>query len=256
MAYSFVFRIKTAWRLAGVCSCLIMGYVFLLNDRRAALVGLGLSGASLLLAMPKSLWRKIWPHAALGTLGLATFLALTWNAAGTVGFAARTIKSLSDPNESSAGYRRIENANLLSAVEHQPLTGIGFGRRFDLVYPMPDISGIYSEFDLIPHNTLLFIWTFAGPLGMAAFATFMSISIGVALRTMRAGQDIERSVLAALSAIVIIKGLAYVFADLGLREVRLLSFVGLIGGANFRGFEQSALIRLQKHKDCHGGTSL
>ena len=69
-------------------------------------------------------------------------------------------------------YRQIEDFNLMYAVKQFPIMGQGFGSRFESVIPLPDISFTYELFDAIPHNTLLFLWCFAGPLALAGFFRF------------------------------------------------------------------------------------
>jgi O-antigen ligase len=158
------------------------------------------------------------------------YLVVTWNADGIFGFPARTLQSLFDPDESSSGYRRVEDANLLLAVASDPLFGIGFGQRFSIVYPLPDISRFYEEYDLVPHNTLLFVWAFAGPIGFASFGALVAGVIGMAIRVARSSIDSRVTGFACIVGIVMVKSLAYVYADIGLREVRLLAEMGLLSG--------------------------
>lgn len=203
---------------------------FLLNDRRAALIGVLFSVVVLVVSLPIRMMIRLIPLTLLGAMGICVFLVVTWDYRGALGFPAKTIRSLMDPEESSAGYRKVEDANLLLAVASEPLTGLGFGRRFPVIYELPDIAGIYAEFDLVPHNTLLYVWTFAGPTGMAAFGVFMVLSLTTALRLWRSGPLQVVGVLGGLGTIVLISGLVFIYADLGLREVRLMALMGSVAG--------------------------
>jgi hypothetical protein len=218
--------------LVSACLAALVCYaaVFLINDRRSALVGLAFGLILLGSSLSRKVYRRYLVHGVSLVLGFCFFLVVTWDMKGAIGFPARTIKSLTDSSESSAGYRLVENANLLLAVAGQPVTGIGFGRRITMVYPLPDISGIYKEYDLVPHNTLLFVWTFAGPLGMAALCGFLAITIGLSLRLFRQGKDQSMVILGAIAAVIMVKAIAYIYADLGLREVRLLAEYGIVAG--------------------------
>jgi O-antigen ligase len=127
----------------------------------------------------------------------------------------------------------VENANLFLAVASEPLFGIGFGSRFSIVYPLPDISRFYAEFDLVPHNSLLFLWAFAGPFGLACFGAFVATVVAAAIRLARSATDPRVIGLACIAGMVVVKSMAYVYADLGLREVRLLAEIGALSGCIF-----------------------
>lgn len=239
---SILFVLAAMWRywkkglilrvaMTSAIGCYVLA--FLLNDRRSALVGIAMGLGVIGISLSGRIYWRYLIHTLVALLASFFFLAATWNSSGALGFPARTIKSLTGSGESSAGYRKVENANMLLAVASQPITGIGFGRRITMVYPLPDISGIYSEYDLVPHNTLLFVWTFAGPLGLAAFAAFCAISIGYSLRLFRLGTNLEITALGGMAAVILIKALAYIYADLGLREVRLLAEYGVVAGYVF-----------------------
>lgn len=226
--------LSSTWRIWKVLVFLgtngLLGFIFLANDRRAALIGFVLGIGIVALATPHKFYRRYIVGIATLGLTLVFFLGLTWNSSGVLGFPARTIKSLLDPSESSAGYREVENANLLLAIANEPLTGLGFGKRFPVVFPLPDISAIYSEYDLIPHNTLLFVWAFAGPLGMAGLGAFFALGLGLSLRIFRDSHSSSWRILGMIGAFVLAKALAYIYADIGLREVRLLAEVGAFTG--------------------------
>jgi hypothetical protein len=234
VAYALLDRRLLA-RVFAAGSLALYGAVFLLNDRRAALVGAAVGAALVGAAVPREVRRRYAAHLALGALAAVVVVAATWRAPGVLGFPSRAVLSLFDPDESSIGYRRIENANLLWAIAGRPLTGLGFGRRFPVVFPMPDISSIYAEYDLVPHNTWLFVWTFAGPFGMAAMGTLVAVTIAHACRSLRAAPSRERGLAAALVLFGVGHWLLYAYADLGLREERTLALFGLAVGSLFRG---------------------
>jgi hypothetical protein len=208
----------------------VLVFIFLANDRRAALIGLFMGLGIVLISLPiKFFHRNFLSISAVLLLGVL-YIPATWETSGAFGFPARAIKSLMDPNESSSGYRKVENANLLFSVANEPLTGIGFGKRFPVVFPLPNISAIYREYDLVPHNTLLFVWTFAGPLCIAGLGAFFALSLGLALRIWRGYRCYEICFLGGIATIILIQGLAYIYADIGLREVRLLAELGGVSG--------------------------
>jgi len=208
----------------------VLIFVFIINDRRAAFIGLVMALGVIGLALSWQIYRRNLKSLAGILLVGVLYLGATWESTGSLGFPARTLKSLFDPSESSAGYRDVENANLLLAVANDPLTGLGFGKRFPVVFPLPDISFVYSEFDLVPHNTLLFVWSFAGPLGMTGIALFFSLAIASAIRIFRSPGATSTRLLGILGVFVLVQGLSYIYADIGLREVRLLAQIGAVAG--------------------------
>ena len=208
----------------------VLGFVFLANDRRAALVGLAMGFVFLFISFPLKFYRRYFLGMLGGLLMGVLCLAATWETSGALGFPARALRSLTDPSESSSGYRKVENANLLFSIANEPLTGLGFGRRFPEVFPLPNIATIYSEYNLIPHNTLLFVWTFAGPLGIAGLGTFFALALALAIRIFRRSSSLDGCLLGGVAVIVFVQALSYIYADIGLREVRLLAEVGGIAG--------------------------
>lgn len=216
--------------LLALMSLPILGLAFLLNDRRSALVGLALAVLIGVLALPKKTLRRIWPYGLLGAMASFLYVVTFWNAQGLAGFPARTFRSFFDPNETSGGYRKVEDANLLLSVASDPLFGIGFGRRFSVIYPMPNIANFYEEYDLVPHNNLLFLWAFAGPFGLACFGAFIVFIVASGIRLARTSSDPKIIGIACIACAAVIKSIAYVYADLGLREVRLLAEIGAFSG--------------------------
>lgn len=217
--------------LPGIGLMLLFAYVFALNDRRASVVGAALSVAIIPFAAPRQLRPSIFAATFAAGLVVSGFLLATWNSQGTIGRPAMAVKSLiSDDGDSSLDYRDAENANLLSAVADAPLTGMGFGTRFPIRVPMVNISSVYKDYDLIPHNTLLYLWAYGGPISMGLLALFGVFSLTTSIRYARSSSNFSGFFVGVFVGMLVIRWLVNTMADLGLTEVRYLMLVGLTTG--------------------------
>lgn len=216
--------------LAGIT--MLVPYV--LNDRRASFMGVAFSLIFSPIILRRYFQRKHIILSIAGVVCAAVFVAGTWNMSGPVGFLSQTIKSImfkeADEADEEPDYRDLENYNLYNAVMKNPITGLGFGKRFEMVAEMPNIGGIYESYDLIPHNNSLFMWAYGGAFGMAALGTFIALSLALMIRLYRFAQDWRVLAFAFVGFTQIIRWAIYVYADIGLLEARTTSIVGLLVG--------------------------
>lgn len=216
-----------------LCTGLLFLVPYILNDRRASFLGVAFSLILSPVILKKYLQRRHVLLAGIGVLCTIVFVAGTWNVSGPVGFLANTIKSIAFKDEDPAAdpdYRDLENYNLYNAVMQNPITGLGFGKRFEMVAEMPDIGGIYQSYDLIPHNNSLFMWAYGGAFGMAALGTFIALSLALMIRLFRLGHDWRVLAFAFVGFTQIIRWAIYVYADIGLAEARTIAVIGLTVG--------------------------
>jgi hypothetical protein len=147
------------------------------NQRRtdyiALLLGIGFAWVIVFMLKPearRALLMGIIICASLATAYMVTFA----NDKSNLGSPARSIIGVFNPSagDSRAAtsnlYRDYENADLIYTAKHYPL-GLGFGKAF--LEPMPLVS-IFPEirvedpiYDLVPHNTIYWVWADMGPIG-------------------------------------------------------------------------------------------
>ena len=203
-------------------------FVWQINDRRTSAVGLVVSLLVLAALNAPHLWTYRRRGIAL-VAGFSVFLAATWRMSGPLGFAARTIQSLAG-GDGSLSYRTLENFNLAAALTSQPLLGFGFGRRFPMVAPLPDISFLFSDFDLIPHNNLLALWAAGGPLLLAAMVWFfLDSALRSAVLLVKGSEPWIRGV-GVLGLTAMIRWWTYGAFDMGFVESRMMVTGGLFMG--------------------------
>jgi O-antigen ligase len=180
-------RLRTAV-LALLAGTLLLA-ALVLNLRRASYATFGMSALLLPLVLVDKRRLALGLLAAVAAAA-AAYLVLFWSDPGPLGVPAEKVRSIfaaSDAGDYSSNiYRDGENLNLWVMVREHPL-GIGFGKPFDKVFPVADLSSILPYWDYDPHNAVfglwmalgtpafvLCIWLFALPIASASFATSQS----------------------------------------------------------------------------------
>ena len=214
---------RLLWRIAPLAIVIFAAYI---NNRRTAYIGTGFS----LFTLPFILFptfMKAWSKQiaiVVASIVIAGIIFVPYKA-----MQANGSQIVEDP---SALYRVQENLNLLELVKDYPILGVGFGRPMPLVHEMASVSEAYREFALMPHNTLLFIWAFTGPLGLALISVFCQRGIATCMRYAQATMTwVQRSyrsrLLAFLVASQLIRWMFYVYADMGIINPRFAFLVPL-----------------------------
>ena len=167
----------------GVMSALAL-VAMLANSRRAGVYALaGAVGVILLLAFrfePTLRKRIAWLSVAMLIAG-AGFVVYAWDKQyGVQAQLVRPIRSLVDPTArdfSSDLYRTAETANLKFTFRTSPIFGVGFGSPFYIVNPMADISNFYPLWNVIPHNSLMWVGMRMGAIGFIAFWGLIGLAV-------------------------------------------------------------------------------
>jgi len=158
-------------------------YSFLANHRRAGFLTLGL-GIGIIVTMLYRENRKLFfTLAPTSMIVFVLYLAAFWNNTGSFGIIARAVRSVvGQPTSRDAAsniYRDLENINSMFNIKSSPIFGIGFGNKFHIVAPMPDIS-FFALWEYITHNSIMWIWMQAGVGAFIAMLmlTGMSMIVG------------------------------------------------------------------------------
>jgi hypothetical protein len=179
--------------------------------------------------------RKQIAIAAVITLVLGIgFIAYAWDKQyGIQAQLVRPVRSLIDPSTRdflSDQYRTAENANLRLTFQSSPIIGVGFGSPYLMVYPMADISRIYPLWNVIPHNSLMWVGMRMGAIGWAAFWALMGLAILQAFTIFDKRPDPLVRAIAAVAAGAIVAEILVGYADLQLESYRNLIFLGVVFG--------------------------
>jgi hypothetical protein len=207
-------------------------YSFLANHRRAGFLTLGL-GIAIILAMLYRENRKLFfTLAPTGTIVFLAYLAAFWNNTGSLGIIARAVRSVvGQPTARDAAsnvYRDIENLNTIFNIRNYPLLGIGFGNKFHVVAPLPDIS-FFALWEYITHNSVMWIWMQAGVGAFFAMLLLTGMTMIVGGRAVWNMPYGPLRGVALTATIYVLMHFIYAYADMSW-EVISLTFVGTMMG--------------------------
>ncbi|RYZ58287.1 MAG: hypothetical protein EOP07_07500 [Proteobacteria bacterium] len=207
-----------------------IGTVYVLNDRRASFAAVVIAALALPFILPARFRRDLWPlyRAGIVTVGLI-LVGLAIDSSNPYSFTGGLKSEF--VGQEFLSYRHIENFNLLSGVMDEPIFGMGFGAHYPQAIELPDISATFSLFTAIPHNTLYFLWTFAGPLGMAAFTSLAWVTMILIARCGSWARSSAQLFYAVLALFLAGQWFVYVTFDMGLLEVRSLMVFGVVIGS-------------------------
>ena len=160
----------------------IVGYAFILSQRRSAFVGLLAGLLMLAVVLFRRRRRAFWYITPLVVLVFSGYLAAFWNSDSSGGFPAQAVKTvvapgqLNDEDKGSDMFRAIENYNVVYTIRSQPLTGIGFGQQFFRPIANADIS-FAAFWEYRTHNAILWIWMKTGVGGFIAMLYLFAAAI-------------------------------------------------------------------------------
>ncbi len=161
------------------------------NNRRAGVVALGVGIVTLLVVTVVA--HPARRRVALAILCLGAILWLPYYSVyktkdGLIAEPARAVYSNShpDPRDASSNlYRDNENADLIFTMKSSLLNeviGFGFGKRFYTPHSLDVISGAYIFYNLLPHNSILWIWMRVGSIGFFIFWVLIATAIMQAMQ--------------------------------------------------------------------------
>lgn len=215
----------------------LVALCLLANQRRAgifALAGAVIALLALAIRFEPLVRRHAVTLAAIVALAAAAFIATSWNQQyGVRAQLVRPVRSLIDPNlrdTSSDAYRTAEDANLKVTFQQNPVLGVGFGMPYLTVYPQADISMIYPLWNVIPHNTLLWVPMRMGIPGLIAFWGLVGMAIVQAGMVLRTHRDPLLRAVAAFAVAAIVAELLVAYGDLQLESYRNMIFLGALLG--------------------------
>ena len=203
------------------------------NQRRASYITLVI--ALLLIAIVlfyenrKLFWLIVPAACVAGVIYLGAF----WNSTGGIGGPARAIRSVIAPqpggrDDSSNLYRAIENVNTKFTIKQRPLTGVGFGNKFYIIVPMPDIT-FFVWWEYITHNSILWIWMQTGVGGFVSLLLLVGMAVIVGVRTLWRMPGGDLSAFALMATLYIVMHFIYAYVDMSW-EAQSMIYVGIMMG--------------------------
>jgi hypothetical protein len=214
-----------AWLIA-LMPILVLGMQW--NNRRIVWVELAAGTmVFILLSRPSRIKRLLTYCVMLALPLLVGYVAIGWNSQSRIFAPIKMYRSVTDGQvDSSTLYRDLENFNLLMTMRLRPLDGTGFGQMFLEDVKLPDISLNFKEYRYMPHNSILGLWAFIGPIGFSGL--FMAVAMGVylAARSYRMARSPDERITAMMVLSTIIIYLSHCWGDIGFSEFRTIYLVG------------------------------
>ena len=210
---AFVANQRRAGSLAlilGILFVMLLAYMLSRSRRKAILT----TGVSLVILVP-------------------IYMGITWNTTNIVAEPTRAVKSLFLPGERDAGsntYRQTEALNLKYNIQIDPIKGRGYGKPIIFYVPLPDISNLFYWWDIIPHNTLLWVWMRLGSVGFAAFWFFIGRAIVGSIMVTKRSRDPYLQSVGVFTVAALITWVLMGMVDMGLVDFRETVLIGVLIG--------------------------
>ena len=209
---------------------------YIATQRRAAFLSLGI--ALMLIAIIIYVERRqlFWSIVPIAVVAGLCYVAIFWNSNSALALPAQALKSVIAPDPTSKDtasnlYRKLENTNISFTVHNAPIMGVGFGQKFHIIIPMPDISS-FIWWEYIVHNSVLWIWLKTGLLGFMAMLFFMGYSIMSGVRGMQRITDGELKAVAVTATIYLMMHFSYTYVDMAWDTQSMLYLGTMMGLIN------------------------
>lgn len=209
-----------------------VGLTYLATQRRASFVVLAIALMLIAVVLYKENRRLFWMIVPAATVVGILYLGAFWNSSGALGLPARGIKSVfadeSSEEYASNIYRVIENVNTNFTIHQSPLFGVGFGNKFYVIMPMPDIS-FFDWWEYITHNSVLWVWMKAGLPGFLTMIFMVGAIVVTGARTLdrMPGGDLKATALTML--LYVIMHFVYAYVDMSW-DTQSMVYVGTAAG--------------------------
>jgi hypothetical protein len=230
-------KISTAKRATLTLMAVAALIPYFANQRRAAFITLGIAlvvfSFLLFVENRKRFW-QIVPPVLILVLG---YVLVFSNIPGPLAGPAKAVISVVSPerassrDQSSNAYRDLENYNLHFTVRQKPLTGIGFGQKFYVIAPMPDI-GWFVWWQYFPHNSIIWIWLKTGAVGFFCLLYLFGYSIMLGAQIVRQLPNNEFRAAALTAILYLIMHITFAYVDIGWdgqSAIYIGAAMGLIG---------------------------
>jgi hypothetical protein len=197
----------------------VVGYAYILGQRRSAFVGLGLAAIMLAAMLYRFRRRAFWCVIPVASILFVGYTGAMWNSTGSAAFPAQAVKTIVAPGQLSAKdqssdiYRQIETFDIVYTIKAHPLTGIGFGQKFSRPLPLPDISFFIWQ-AYITHNSIHWIWMNMGIGGFLSMLYLFGSSIRVGTRRLTQSPMGLDAALLLTSLLFVVMYAIYAYVDI------------------------------------------
>lgn len=227
-----VFGAFRGLRTLGLMLLPVMLYTLLATERRAGVIIL-LIGLLMITVVVLMVKRRVFFLGAVPVLvAAALFLTFSWGGSGVLGQPSRAIQSLYEPDPRDAAsnlYRVIETYDISQNIQADPLLGVGFGRTYDMVIRLPDLSW-WPFWHYETHNSVLWLWLKTGGIGYVVVWSLLGGAIGRAAFAAKRLADPELRAISLFCLVSIVAAVIFGYVDLGFLSGRVMIMLGTVLG--------------------------
>jgi hypothetical protein len=211
---------------AGIVPLLVVAME--LNNRRLVWVQLAAGLLTFAVLSRRSRMKRILANLLLLSLPLIiVYIVAGWNSQAAIFAPIQTYRSVTDGTvNASTLYRDLENFNLMMTMRLHPVTGMGFGQPFHEVVVLPTIAGYFAQYRYMPHNAILGLWAYTGPLGFTGLSMVLVIGVFFGIRSYRMAESADERIPALGAIAMVVIYLAMCWGDMGFSERRAIFLVG------------------------------
>ena len=207
---------------------------YIIGQRRAAYIALALALALITVILYRENRRLFWLIAPTGAVFGLLYIAAFWNSGGALGKPVQAIKSVIAPNVANSEdvgsniYRILENANIAYTIRSNPLLGVGFGNKFKIIVPMPDIS-FFEWWEYFTHNSIVWVWMKTGFGGFFSLLYLIGTAIMAGVRLVWRMPSSELSAVSITAVMSIIMHFLFAYVDMSWGPQGMI-FLGVMFG--------------------------
>lgn len=206
---------------AGIPYLMLLLFFVFVNERRLAYVAIGLGCLVAVLIMGKRVRKSLMVAAVAVSPLLFGYAVVGWNSGAGWAKPVQSVRSIFEQEDSSSKSRDIENYNIIYTAKTSPIFGIGYGKGYIEVVPLPDISGSFQAYRFVPHNAILSLFMFCGVVGFSVLFLFYSLGAYLAARAARFGRDQESRWIGQVVIGVVSSYLILSFGDMGMASFQI-----------------------------------
>ena len=158
---------KSILRAALLIPFIVLAIV--MNNRRLAFVGVGAGVVTTFAVLRSSPFKRFVIKSLVVFIPLfAVYVRVGGNSNSAFFAPAALIHSVMSGEDRSSITRDIENYNLIVTLRENKVIGPGFGSEYIEAVKADDISGGFSLYKFIAHNSVLWLWSLGGLVGFTA----------------------------------------------------------------------------------------
>ncbi|MBD3615450.1 MAG: O-antigen ligase family protein [Gracilimonas sp.] len=211
---------------------------FYLSFRRAAFAGLFVSLATLFFLIGAEERKRYLKLAVPAAIFLLAYSTVFWNNKSTLAQPVQMIKSglvetskVENPEDYYSNlYRDYENYNLAATVKRKPLTGVGFGNKYDLPLDLDTFVMSFPLRNYIAHNQILWWFAKTGAIGFLSFWLFFNAFVSKGASVYAQTDDPYLKAVCAMIVVAVINQMVVSYFDLQLTYYRNMIFLGTLMG--------------------------